>query len=488
MAIELRALGDPMAAEPLLNAALALEPNHPGALDQLATHYLLNEDLERSLAWSQQAIAAHPRRLAPYLRAGRALSELGRSDEALDVLEEARRLIGAHPEIRAAQVAVHMLDQNWAAARALLSAPDADTKRHVQLWTQHAALLLAIGDYDGAEAALPEAQLVNLQDSVRLKLFRGKIAEARWRLDDAVGFYREALALDPNDGWTHAELARVSLKVLDLDASDLHQRRMLELRSSSYLLRGKSLNVSQSMIGQLLDEFAIDRLLLDALRRIRTLDRQWQLDHLRRQVARNPGHTPSAIMLLIALRESGRLVQASAPANGTLARIPRRIFQYWDEPEPPSEIVELMNSWKALHPDFAYIRFDDAGARQFLSVHGLADALQAYRDAREPAQRADIFRLACLAIYGGVYADADDRCLAHVASFVPADAEFVAYQEHFGTLGNNFLAVTPEHPVIRLALQGACEALSRGDSDVLWLATGPGLLTRAFAQVLSRGT
>ncbi len=168
-------------------------------------------------------------------------------------------------------------------------------------------------------------------------------------------------------------------------------------------------------------------------------------------------------MLLIALRESGRLVQASAPANGTLARVPKRMFQFWDEPEPPSEIVELMNSWKARHPDFTYIRFDDAGARQFPSVHGLADALQAYRDAREPAQRADIFRLACLAIYGGVYADADDRCLAHVASFVPADAQFVAYQEHFGTLGNNFLAVTPEHPVIRLALQGACEALKRGD-------------------------
>ncbi len=265
MAIELRALGDPAAAEALLNAALALEPNHPGALDQLATHHLLKEDFERSLTWSRLAVAAHPRRVAPYLRASRALAELDRGDEALGLLEEARRIIGPHPEIRAAQVAIHMLDQNWAAARALLSAPEADTKRHVQLWSQHAALLLAIGDYDGAEAALPEAQPANLQDNVRLKLFRGKIAEARWRLDDAVGFYRAALALDPNDGWTRAELARVSLKVLDLDAGGLHQRRMLELRSSSYLLRGKSLNVSQSMIGQLLDEFAIDRLLLDAL-------------------------------------------------------------------------------------------------------------------------------------------------------------------------------------------------------------------------------
>jgi len=35
------------------------------------------------------------------------------------------------------------------------------------------------------------------------------------------------------------------------------------------------------------------------------------------------------------------------------------------------------------------------------------------------------------------------------------------------------------------ALQLATEAINRGDDDLIWLATGPGLITRAFAQTLA---
>ena len=117
----------------------------------------------------------------------------------------------------------------------------------------------------------------------------------------------------------------------------------------------------------------------------------------------------------------------------------------------------------------------------------MLEALAAYRAASEPAQRADLIRLAYLAAKGGVYLDADDRCIAALGSFVSPDATFVAYQEDdYGTLANNFLAVVPEHPVICLALRLAADALNRGDRDILWLSTGPGLLSRAFAQTISR--
>jgi mannosyltransferase OCH1-like enzyme len=241
------------------------------------------------------------------------------------------------------------------------------------------------------------------------------------------------------------------------------------------------------MVGQLIDEFAIDRELLEELRQIRTLPLDMQLDPLRRVVELNPQHAPSAMMLLIAMRQAGRLVTGGGRSpNGTFERIPQRIVQYWNDKEPPAEIAELMNSWKIQHPDFGYVRFDDGTAEQFLISNGLNDVLRAFRRSRSPAQRADIFRLAYLSTSGGFYADADDRSLAPVGSFVPPDAEFVAYQEHFGTLGNNFLAVTTGHPVIRLALELGTEAVNRGDAEVLWLSTGPGLLTRAFAQVIAR--
>ena len=291
----------------------------------------------------------------------------------------------------------------------------------------------------------------------------------------------------PNDAGAHFELARVSLKLLDLEACRFHLGQQIGITASSRRLRGQSLNASQTHVGQILDEFALDGAQLDALRHIRLLPPERQISPLREMVTQNPDYTPASMMLLIALRQAGQLVQApERPPNGVFEHIPRRIVQFWNDTEPPPEIAELMASWKQAHPDFDYVRLDEKTAQEFLEAHGMQDVLSAYRRAREPAQQADLIRLAYLAVKGGVYADADDRCIAPVGSFVPPDATFVAYQEDYGTLGNNFLAVVPEHPVIRLALQLAAEALNRGDSDILWLSTGPGVLSRAFAQLISR--
>jgi hypothetical protein len=59
------------------------------------------------------------------------------------------------------------------------------------------------------------------------------------------------------------------------------------------------------------------------------------------------------------------------------------------------------------------------------------------------------------------------------------------YQENYGTIANNFLGASRGNPVILRALELAVEAVLRGDNDIVWLSTGPGLLTRAFAQILA---
>ncbi len=99
--------------------------------------------------------------------------------------------------------------------------------------------------------------------------------------------------------------------------------------------------------------------------------------------------------------------------------------------------------------------------------------------------KADIFRLACLYFAGGFYLDADDRCLAPLTTIDTGDCDLILYQEDYGTVGNNFLGATPRHPAIGLALAGAVGAVNRGDADVVWLATGPGLVTRSVARYLA---
>jgi mannosyltransferase OCH1-like enzyme len=145
----------------------------------------------------------------------------------------------------------------------------------------------------------------------------------------------------------------------------------------------------------------------------------------------------------------------------------------------------VTRSWREFHGDYDYMRFDDRSAADFISEQFSGEILRAYLRAPHPAQKADVFRLAYLCARGGFYVDVDDRCLASIRTIVPEWAEFVSYQEDYGTIANNFLGATPAHPVISRALELAALALNRGDSDTVWLCTGPGLMTRAFAQAFA---
>jgi hypothetical protein len=50
---------------------------------------------------------------------------------------------------------------------------------------------------------------------------------------------------------------------------------------------------------------------------------------------------------------------------------------------------------------------------------------------------------------------------------VPSEASLILYQDDYQSIGNNFIAVAPGHPVIAAALNQAVQALNRGDNDLL---------------------
>ena len=83
---------------------------------------------------------------------------------------------------------------------------------------------------------------------------------------------------------------------------------------------------------------------------------------------------------------------------------------------------------------------------------------------------------------------ADDRCIAPIATLDPGGRALIVYQEDLGSIGNNFIGARPGHPVIQRALSNGAAAINRGDSDILWLSTGPGLLTRSFAAWKTRAS
>ncbi|MFH0296323.1 tetratricopeptide repeat protein [Bradyrhizobium sp. 31Argb] len=481
-AAEERALGRPNVARQWLDKALDIEVDHLDALLALADIALQSDDADTALALYRRAGKTHPTSVWARLGEARACFELGERDRAFQVVTEARECLGLHPEIAGVEVELLRHMRDWTRAQEVLDDALAEASRpNFWLWSHKVQIATMTGQYDAAARLLQQAPASDTVAEARVALLGGQLAEAQFRYEEAISLYQQSIRLNSGDAWSHFELARAALMNLDVDAARAALGAFIQVSQSSLLLRGQSLSPSQNHVGQLLDEFLLDSEALATLRHIRLRPLDSQFEPLRELIKQYPDYTPAAIIAAIALRQTGQFQQEATVESSLKRAIPSTIAQFWDV-TPPEDVRNLMKSWQELHPTYQWKCFDDQKAFAFLNEHYGREIVDAYFRAPFPAQKADIFRLAFLVARGGIYADADDRCLVPVDSFIRPDATLVVHQENYGSIGNNFIAATPEHPVLARALELAAAAMRRGDRDLIWLSTGPGLLTRAFAQ------
>jgi mannosyltransferase OCH1-like enzyme/predicted Zn-dependent protease len=494
LAIEERTLGRPGTAEQILKQVLKTQPDHLSALLQLAESARHAGDLEQCLSTYQRALQLNPGNVGVHVYTSQALNDCGDNAGAFKLLDTAASLFGDRWEIvrKRAELlrqAGYLHDARQLSEAAWRREPD-------NYWLRSHCIQfdLLLGDLEAAAAKLQGFSSDIISERARILVFHGQIAEAQYRLEEAREHYHAAVILNPQDGLAHAEMFRICMLLLRIDEARSHLEAWTRLNSPALIARGKSTGSSQSHMGQLYGEFALDKDLIDQLAGIRILPPKDRIAPLQALLRSNADHTASAIQLIVAMRQAQLLNSPQAQDNREgFAPIPKVIVQYWDDPTPPQDVTSLMETWRLANYDFHYRLFDDSAAREFLVQNYAPHVLRAYRRAGNPAEKADLFRLAYLYARGGIYVDADDRCLAPINSVLPSHVALVVYQEDYaqgglavGTLGNNFLAATPNNAVIGRALELAAEALNRGDTDVVWLKTGPALITRAFAEIASK--
>jgi mannosyltransferase OCH1-like enzyme len=311
------------------------------------------------------------------------------------------------------------------------------------------------------------------------------VAAGRWRIEEARDHFRESLLRSRTEPWRRVgigmELVRCALLLADTDEARARLGDALrdDLRHCSEF--GGRPRTSQSLEGQLLDEYEVES---SGLRRLRqTLGRADEISALAQLVLENPDYTPAAIGFLVALRRKDLFDRPIAVPRAP-SPIPMKIAQYWDSDIPP-DVEALCKTWSDAAPSTCYTRFSQIAAVRFLEKRATPQIRAAFERAAQPAMKADLFRLAYLYFEGGYYADADDRLIAPLANLDPGGRSLILWMEPFGTVGNNFIGAVPRHPVIGSALKGAVTSILRGDRDLIWLSTGPGLLTRAVAGFLA---
>jgi tetratricopeptide (TPR) repeat protein len=481
--LEERALGRFAQAEQWLLRAAGSAALAGQALLHLAEMARVRRQMETALELLRRAAALPAAPAGVPGMMAQTLADIGRLDEALGVLDAAERRTGGSPDIALKRVVLLRRAGFRHEAIAIARQAVAATPTHFPLWVEWFEAERCSGDVAGIDRILAAAPAGTVHEQARLQTARGQLAAQRWQPDAAAEAFGAALALDPATPGAHDALVRTHLLRCDIPAARDHLQRMAQQRASSQVEQGLSPHATHSHIGNLFDEYAMDRTALAALVEARALAPAERIARLLALTRAAPDHTPTAIALLVALRQSGHLAGPWRGPGGP--GIPATVAQYWDEAAPPDDVAALMRSWPERNPSRRHCVFDHAAARAFLAARCSPEVLHAYLRAREPAMRADLFRLAWLFAEGGCYADADDRCLRPIDELLPPGVGLVGFQEEYGTLGNNFLAAAPLHPVIGLALELAVQAIDRGDDDMMWLATGPGLMTRAVARTLA---
>jgi len=348
--------------------------------------------------------------------------------------------------------------------------------------------LIFLGEFERASKLIEP--WANNSHKDRFLFLKSKLAMAQFDLGSAVTCIDEAILINPKN--IQYQQHRISLNIMAGNISGAQDDvNGLKVKFQSKGWGNKQLKSVGGFPAQILREINLNPYANKSLANLKQTSPGENLRSVAKIFKDEPNHLGLAIRLLTLLAQDKRLNQRLKLLDDELAsKIPKNLIQFWDTKDVPPEMAEVMQSWRSLNPGFNYQLFNDQSAQEFIWAYHSPDVLKAFRMANHPAMRSDLFRLAYLYEFGGIYVDADDLCINPIDEFTNIGVDLLLIQESTGSIGNNFLAVKAKHPFIQFALQYVVNNILNKAGGVwfasgpgAWFASGPGALTISFCQM-----
>lgn len=170
--------------------------------------------------------------------------------------------------------------------------------------------------------------------------------------------------------------------------------------------------------------------------------------------------------------------------------IPRIIHQYWDRPVPPDSVARCIATWKEKNPRYRHFLWNDVSAAKFARRNFGPEAEAVFKSCALPAMRADLFRLMALLVFGGIYVDADEECMASLDPLLHTTSKSIFYyvvrkSEKFGKvhiLRNGFMCAEKQHWFVRRILLRALEGVATQANDTFYTLTGAPVITGIYRE------
>lgn len=479
-------LGDHAAAAAHSRECIRLDPDNPRHHAALIRALWSNGDAATALSEGAACVARFPTAVEPAIEMGRMLQLMGERDESLRWWRHALALDPGNKtaSIRVAD-ALRQRGELEDAHAMIQGAIDRHGLGDPAIARSCARILIALGLFDLAIAAAGELDVATAAGRATVAELEGLAYLGQWDLRRAELLLAEACAGDPSPPrW--ASLVVCRLLAGDVRAAQSANEQWAASVNAARATSGRAddrvVRRTAGVLGEVINEILLDEgTARKAMSTVENGDPERAA-----ALARAAPHALSAAMALtVTLRTSGILETAQRPDATDHNTIPRIIGQAWFGSPLPEDAATLVESWRAVHPGWEHLVFSSETATAWLGDALGGEAVLAFRRARHPAAKADLFRLGFLAVNGGLWCDIDDRARRSLEPLLDG-RELVCWQETFGTIGNNVIGARPGHPVIQQALEEAIDNCRTGFSEAPWLATGPGLMTRSFARWVSQ--
>jgi len=150
-------------------------------------------------------------------------------------------------------------------------------------------------------------------------------------------------------------------------------------------------------------------------------------------------------------------------------------------------MIEAINTWKNLNPEFEYKYMDDFEASQFILNEYGQDWYEIFVNLPVGVMRGDLWRYMVIYKYGGVYADLDTECLTPINVWLNEDYDMIVCPETDIHFCQWTFAASAGNPILKSVLDTIKEKLMNpeyGSPHFVHTHTGPAIWTDGILKAL----
>ena len=169
--------------------------------------------------------------------------------------------------------------------------------------------------------------------------------------------------------------------------------------------------------------------------------------------------------------------------------IPKIIWQTYKDPFDQLQpyMLDAVNTWKTLNPDYEYRYMDDNQAAQFILEEYGQEWHDLFVGLPVGVMRGDLWRYMIIYKYGGVYTDLDTECINPISLWLNEEYEMIVCPETDLHFCQWTFAASAGNPILKSVLDTIKEKLinpTYGSPHFVHTHTGPAVWTEGIMKAL----